>query len=104
MIYEERDYHIKPGKLQTFVGLYRDHGVELQKKHLGTFISYFTTEIGELNHVVALWGYESLDQRAEMRARMLADPEWSAYLGMVDGLIQSQNSRILTPVDFSPLQ
>lgn len=104
MIYEERDYHIKPGKLNTFVSLYRDYGVEIQKKYLGTFISYCTTEIGELNHVVAVWGYESLDQRAEMRARMLADPEWTDYLDKVDGLIQRQNTRILTPVDFSPLQ
>lgn len=104
MIYEERDYAIKPGKLNTFVGLYRDHGVEIQKKYLGTFIGYFTTEIGELNHVVALWSYESLDQRAEMRAAMLADTEWSDYLARVDGLLQTQNTRILTPTSFSPLQ
>lgn len=104
MIYEERDYTIYPGKLATFVGLYRDYGVELQKKYLGTFVAYFTPELGELNHVVALWGYESLDQRAEMRAKMLRDPEWSSYLDRVDGLIQSQTTRILTPTDFSPLQ
>lgn len=104
MIYEERDYTIKPGKLDIFVSLYRDYGVELQKKYLGTFIAYFTPEIGELNHVVALWGYESLDQRAQMRAAMLADPAWTAYLDMVDGLLQSQTTRILKPTDFSPLQ
>lgn len=104
MIYEERDYTIYPGKLNTFVGLYRDHGVALQQKYLGTFVAYFTPEIGELNHVVALWGYDSLDKRAEMRAAMLADPEWTKYLGMVDGLIQRQTTRILTPTDFSPLQ
>lgn len=104
MIYEERDYHIRPGKLATFVAAYRDHGLEIQKKYLGTFISYFTTEVGELNHVVALWGYEGLDDRMARRARMLADPEWQAYLARVDGLIERQNTRILTPVDFSPLQ
>lgn len=104
MIYEERDYTIKPGKLETFVGLYRTYGVALQKKYLGTFVAYFTPEIGELNHVVALWGYDSLDQRAEMRAALLADPEWTDYLKRVDGLIQSQTTRILKPTDFSPLQ
>lgn len=104
MIYEERDYRIKAGKLATFVGLYRDYGVEIQKKYLGTFISYFTTEIGELNHVVALWGYESLDQRAQMREAMLADPAWADYLARVDGLIDTQTTRILKPTEFSPLQ
>lgn len=104
MIYEERDYHIHPGKLGKFVAAYRDYGLDIQKKHLGTFISYFTTEVGELNHVVAVWGYESLDDRAARRAKMLADPEWQKYLDMVDGLIQRQNTRILVPTSFSPLQ
>jgi hypothetical protein len=104
MIYEERDYRIKPGKLGQFVKTYEKHGLPLQKKHLGTFVAYFTTEIGELNHVVALWGYQSLDDRAKRRAAMLADPEWHAYLDMVTDLIDIQATRILTPVGFSPLQ
>lgn len=104
MIYEERDYHIKPGRLAAFVACYRDYGVELQKKYLGTFVCYFTTEIGELNHVVALWGFNSLDERAAMRKAMLADPAWQEYLARVDGMIDRQTTRILTPTDFSPLQ
>lgn len=104
MIYEERDYHIKPGRLAAFVACYRDHGLELQKKYLGTFVCYFTTEIGELNHVVALWGFNSLDERAAMRKAMLADPAWQDYLARVDGMIERQTTRILTPTDFSPLQ
>lgn len=104
MIYEERDYRIKAGKLADFVQLYAEYGLHLQKEHLGTFHGYFTSEIGELNHVVALWSYESLDDRAARRARMLADPRWQDYLRRVDGLIDIQNTRILTPVSFSPLQ
>ena len=38
------------------------------------------------------------------RGRMLADPRWQNYLRRVDGLIDIQNSRILTPVSYSPLQ
>lgn len=104
MIYEERDYRIKAGKLATFVQLYGEYGLPLQKEHLGSFIAYFTSEIGELNHVVALWSYQSLDDRAVRRARMLADPRWQEYLKRVDGLIDIQNSRILNPVSYSPLQ
>lgn len=104
MIYEERDYRIKAGKLGEFVKLYGEFGLPLQKEHLGIFHAYFTTEIGELNHVVALWSYESLDDRAARRGRMLADPRWQDYLRRVDGLIDIQNSRILTPVSYSPLQ
>jgi hypothetical protein len=104
MIYEERDYRIKAGKLSEFVKVYGEYGLALQKEHLGTFIAYFTTEIGELNHVVAIWSYDSLDQRAAKRRAMLADPRWQDYLAKVDGLIDIQNTRILNPVVYSPLQ
>lgn len=104
MIYEERDYRIKAGKLASFVAIYGEYGLPLQKKHLGTFIAYFTTEIGELNHVVALWAYESLGDREKRRKAMMADPEWLAYLQRVDGLLEVQSSRILMPVPYSPLQ
>jgi hypothetical protein len=104
MIYEERDYRIKAGKLAEFVAIYGEHGLPLQKEHLGSFIAYFTTEIGELNHVVALWGYDSLDARASKRKAMLADPRWQDYLRRVDGLIDIQTTRILNPVSYSPLQ
>lgn len=104
MIIEERDYHVKPGKLAQFVNLYEKHGLPIQVELLGKFIGYFTTEIGELNHVVALWGYDSLDDRQRRRERMLADPRWHEYLRMVDGLLDMQHARLLKPTSFSPMQ
>ena len=104
MIVEERDYRLKPGKLGLFVSTYEKHGLPLQLKHLGRFLGYFTTEIGELNHVVALWGYEGLDDRARRRAAMLADPQWQEYLSMVADYLDVQNTRILIPSNFSPIQ
>ena len=104
MIVEERDYTIRAGKLGTFVGLYGEHGLPIQKQYLGTFLGYFTTEIGELNHVVAWWSYESLSDREERRDRMMKDPNWAGYLAKVDGLIEIQRSRILKPTAFSPIR
>jgi hypothetical protein len=104
MIVEERDYRIRTGKLAEFVGLYEANGLPLQKKHLGTFLGYFTTEIGELNHVVALWGYENLGDRETRRAAMLADPEWQSYLTSAIHLVEIQNTRILKPTRFSPIR
>jgi hypothetical protein len=104
MIYEERDYRIVAGRLAEFVKIYGEHGLPLQKKHLNTFVGYWTTEIGELNHVVAIWGYDGLSDRETRRKAMMADPEWHGYLDRVKGLIEVQTSRILTPVPYSPLQ
>jgi len=104
MIVEERDYRIKAGKIGQFVSLYEKHGLPIQLELLGKFLGYFTTEIGELNHVVALWGYESLDDRQQRRDRMMADPRWQEYLKMVDGLLDLQTTRLLKPVSFSPIK
>ncbi|WP_160123026.1 NIPSNAP family protein [Rhodovarius lipocyclicus] len=104
MLVEERDYRIRPGKLGQFVATYEEHGLPLQKHYLDRFLGYFTTEIGELNHVVAWWGYEGLDDRLRRRAAMLADPAWTAYLSMVTDLLDTQNSRILLPTGFSPIK
>lgn len=104
MIVEERDYRIRAGFLPDFLAAYKEDGLKIQLELLGTFHGYFTTEIGELNHVVAWWSYESLDDRAARRGRMMADPRWQAYLQRVKGMIDVQNSRVLIPTDFSPLR
>ena len=103
MIVEERDYRLVPGRLHEFISTYEAYGLDIQRRHLGGFLGYFITEIGELNHAVAWWSYESLADRDVRRARMLADTEWSGYLGRVAGLIDIQSTRILKPVCFSPL-
>lgn len=104
MIIEERDYRIKPGKIGQFVSTYEKHGLPIQQELLGTFLGYFTTEVGELNHVVALWGYEGLDDRLVRRDRMAVDPRWANYLAMVVDLIDVQQTRILRPTAFSPIK
>lgn len=104
MIVEERDYRIKAGRLLQFVKTYEEHGLDIQKAYLGTFHGYFTTEIGELNHVVAWWSYTDLNDRQARRDKMQADPRWQAYLERVVGLVDTQTTRILKPVSFSPLR
>ena len=103
MIVEERDYRVRMGKIGAFVKAYGEFGLPIQLRHLGRFHGYFTSEIGELNHVVAWWSFDSLDDRMARRARMLDDPDWGTYLARVDGMLEIQNSRILKPVPFSPL-
>lgn len=104
MIVEERDYRLKPGKLGEFVNAYEEQGLPLQLEMLGTFLGYFTTEVGELNHVVALWAYDSLDDRLRRRDAMMADPRWQAYLNRVTHLLDVQQVRFLRPTRFSPIR
>ncbi|WP_018390243.1 NIPSNAP family protein [Ancylobacter sp. FA202] len=104
MILEERDYHIVPGRMGDFLNAYETLGLDIQKRYLGTFIGHFVTEIGELNHVVALWRYDSMADREARRALMLAHPPWQDYLAAIKGMIQSQQTRLLAPTALSPMR
>ncbi len=106
MIYEERYYRLRPGAVPTFVKLYQEMALEGQTRILGNLIGYFTTEVGELNHIVHIWAYESMDDRARRRAELLAEPQWQAFLAEMgeQRLIETMENRILVPAPFSPLQ
>ncbi|MBB4234762.1 NIPSNAP family protein [Rhizobium esperanzae] len=62
------------------------------------------SDIGELNHVVSMWRYADMIERAEKRSKMLTDPRWPGYLASIKGLIDVQAIRILTPTAFSPIR
>jgi hypothetical protein len=104
MIVEERIYTLHPGKVAEMVRLYGEEGLPLQQRYLGKFIGYFTTETGNLNQVVFLWGYDSLDDRAARRDRLAQDPDWQRYLTKVVALLVNQENRILKPTSFSPIR
>ena len=104
MIVEERIYTLQPGKVPEMVRLYGEEGLALQQRHLGKFIGYFTAETGNLNQVVFMWGYDSLDDRAARRDRLAQDPEWQRYLQKVVQIIVAQENRILKPTSFSPIR
>ena len=105
MIIDHRTYSVIPGKLPEFLKVYKELGFETQSKHLGNLLGFFTSmDIGELNQVVHMWGYESLQDRADRRAQLAADPNWGAYLAAAMPLLQKMENKILNPTDFSPIK
>lgn len=104
MILEERDYRLVPGALGAFMEAYETFGLPVQRRHLGEPVGFFSTDIGELNHVIALWRYADYAERSARRSLMLADPDWPGYLARIRGLIDVQNVRILVPAPYSPLR
>ena len=60
------------------------------------------TEFGQLNRFVHVWAYESLDQRAKVRAEAAAKGVWPPKGG--GGHLVSQDNKICYPAAFSPAQ
>ena len=106
MIIDLRIYTTKPNRTAEFVALYKEHGLEIQQKHLGKPVAWCTTIEGQLNQVVHIWAYDSQADREAKRAAMAADPAWGAYLAIVAkaDLMQHMENRMLRPTDFSPLK
>jgi NIPSNAP len=104
VIVELRDYHVYTGKLNELVGLYESRGIPMQVRHLGNLIGAFTTDVGALSTYTHIWGYESYAEREERRAALQADPDWRAFLAVIQPLIHTQQNRIMTPVPFSPIR
>lgn len=106
MYYELRTYTIKPTKLADWLSLYKSAALAVQQEHLGNLVGFFTTEIGEVNQVVHIWGYASLDDRMTRRNAMAADPRWQDFARQNKELdaVVTLDSRLLRPTDFSPLK
>ena len=100
MIIEERIYTLYAGKAPAYLKLYESEGMAIQKPILGRMVGYYGTEFGPLNQVVHLWAYESLAERAERRARLLADERWKAYVAKVQPMVLSQENKLLVPAPF----
>ena len=104
MIIDERTYALHPGKIPEFLELYQAEGYAVQTSHLGEPVGWFWTEIGVLNQIVHLWGYENMADREKRRAGMAADPKWQAYLKKASPYFREMQNRILIPAPFSPIK
>ena len=101
MIVDHRTYTLHPGKMNEYVDRYEREGLAVQSRHLGAPLGwYISMDIGQLNQVVHMWGYESLKDRAQRRAKLAADPEWGEFLKKQTPLIQRMENKILMPAKF----
>ncbi len=102
MIVEQRTYTLRPGAVAPYLAFYLSHGMAVQLRHLKRLLGCYATEIGPLNQVVWLWGYEDFEERTRCRGELMRDPDWRPYTEKLREFIVEQESRILMPTTFSP--
>jgi hypothetical protein len=67
-------------------------------------MSYYVSYIGALNQVVHLWRYDSLADMERKRAARDADPAWSEFLSLTEGMLLVQEDKVMRPTSFSPIR
>lgn len=101
MIVEMRTYVLHPGQQGAFLAQMEREGIAIERRILGRMLGFYTSEIGTLNQVVHLWGYEDFEDRERRRAQLAADPGWQAFVPKVLPMIRDMENRILKPAPFA---
>ena len=92
---EMRTYDLKIGTANSYAALYREEGYAIQKGHLGEPVGYYVSEIGDLNQIIHMWRYESLEERSEKRTALFSDPAWLEYISKIGPMIILKRNAIL---------
>lgn len=97
MIYEFRTYTIKPRSMPEFLKTFGEAlpGREAYSK----LTAFWFTEIGPLNQVIHVWGYQDVNERSRIRGEAAAAGKWPPKTGH---LIVDMKSEIMIPASCSP--
>ena len=98
-IYEWRSYTTWTWKEGLF--LERVGAVIVEREKHSPLIAYWRGEIGSQNHLIHVWAYKSMDERARVRAEALTSGTWPPN---VRAYLYAQETKILEPASFSPLK
>jgi hypothetical protein len=106
MYVEQRLYRAHPGRLAAWLKLYEEVGNPVSARHMGPLLGFFTIEVGPLNSVLFLRGYDDPDDRERAMAAREADPEWQHFRAESGKLaaLAAQENKLLKTAAFSPTQ
>ncbi len=97
--FEMRSYTLSPGTAGTMAERWNEYLPG--RLALSPCAGIFHSDIGALNRWVHIWGYESLDQRVAVRKEAAATGSWPPP---GKSPVLAQESKILLPAEFSPVQ
>jgi hypothetical protein len=98
VIFEIRTYNLKPYAVPDYEKAFSE-AYPTRAQYGDNLWGYFHTEIGPLNQIVHIWSYESLQQRADIRAASMKDTsgKWPPTAAGRE-LIVSQENDIILPI------
>ncbi|HEM7802804.1 TPA: NIPSNAP family protein [Burkholderia cenocepacia] len=104
MYYEMRTYTVQIGKMNEYLRHFEKEGLPVISRY-ATLVGWWYTEIGELNQVVHIWAYESLDDRIKRRTVLYEDPDWlEKFVPKAFPMLEKMESKLLRPAAFSPIR
>jgi len=107
-VFELRTYTCNEGKLEALKARFRDHTIEIFKRHGMESIGYWVPQ-DERSKTTLIYiiAHSSREQATKNWAAFSADPEWqkvNAASNANGRIVQKVESVFLDPADFSPLK
>ncbi|MBL0422918.1 NIPSNAP family protein [Ramlibacter sp. AW1] len=96
MLVEMRTYSFGPGGAADYLKAYNGRPRQLQSEILGRLLGLYQSEVGELNQLVFLWGFDSHDERDRRRRALMADAEFAEFRRGTRHLVLRQENRLLS--------
>jgi NIPSNAP len=109
-VFELRTYTCNEGKLETLKARFRDHTIEIFKRHGMESIGYWVPQDGEKSKTTLIYiiAHTSREQATKNWKEFGADPEWKkvAADSELNGKILAKppESVFMDPTDFSKLK
>lgn len=100
--YELRDHRLHPGTTGQWLETWT-RGMEIREK-FSKPVGVWQSDIGELNRMVSLWPYSSLQQRHDVRRAAARDASWREIVASLGPMMQRMEATILVPTEASGLQ
>jgi hypothetical protein len=97
VIVEQRRYSLVPGGVARYLPAWRRIGRDAQVRHLGEPLGVYAVEVGALNTLVFLWGFENAGDRERRRAALAEDQDFAEFRRSVRELMTAQHTEILIP-------
>lgn len=96
MIHELREYKLKPGKIDEYLDHVDTKVARLRGDRFGRLVGFFRAASGDLERVVHVWEYETLDARQDARVALTKNTGWMAeFIASVWPIIEYQRVTFL---------
>jgi hypothetical protein len=109
-VFELRTYTCNEGKLETLKARFRDHTIEIFKRHGMESIGYWIPQDGERSKTTLIYiiAHASREQAAKNWREFAADPEWKKVAAESEAngkiLVKAPESVFMDPADFSQIK
>ena len=104
MIYIEASLRVVPGKMNELMKVFEKEFLPEGKKVGMNLVAQWRTNIGTLDEVIDLWGYDDLTQMQRVQEARAKSPGFLKAADHIRALIAYEETRLMTPTSLSAIK